>query len=208
MGLLTGKTALVTGAARGIGKAVAMKFAKEGANIAFTDLVLNDDMAAGLDATRKEIEALGVTCRAYAGNAADFEETEKEPLVLPSRFPNLLVNGTSGIAVGMATNIPPHNLREIIDAVVKVIDNVVEEDRATTIEEVMEIVKGPDFPTGASILGTHGIEQAYRTGRGKIKVRAVTDIETMANGKSRIIVSELPFMVNKARLIEIFAELH
>lgn len=138
----------------------------------------------------------------------NFDETEREPLVLPSRFPNLLVNGTSGIAVGMATNIPPHNLRETIDAVVKIIDNVVEEERATTIEEIMEIVKGPDFPTGATILGTHGIQQAYRTGRGKIKVRAVTDIETMPNGKSRIIVSELPFMVNKARLIEKIAELH
>ena len=140
--------------------------------------------------------------------APNFDETEKEPLVLPSRFPNLLVNGTSGIAVGMATNIPPHNLREVINAVVKIIDNMVEEDRATTIEEVMEIIKGPDFPTGASILGTRGIEHAYRTGRGKIKVRAVTDIETMPNGKSRIIVSELPFMVNKARLIEKIAELH
>ena len=138
----------------------------------------------------------------------NFDETEKEPLVLPSRFPNLLVNGTSGIAVGMATNIPPHNLQEVINAVVKIIDNVIEEDRATTIEEVLDIVKGPDFPTGATILGTHGIEHAYRTGRGKIKVRAVTDIETMANGKSRIIVSELPFMVNKARLIEKIAELH
>lgn len=140
--------------------------------------------------------------------APNFDETEKEPLVLPSRFPNLLVNGTSGIAVGMATNIPPHNLREVINAVVKIIDNIVEEDRATTIEEIMEIIKGPDFPTGASILGTRGIEHAYRTGRGKIRVRAVTDIETMPNGKSRIIVSELPFMVNKARLIEKIAELH
>ena len=138
----------------------------------------------------------------------NFDETEKEPLVLPSRFPNLLVNGTSGIAVGMATNIPPHNLQEVINAVVKIIDNVIEEDRATTIEEVLDIVKGPDFPTGATILGTHGIEHAYRIGRGKIKVRAVTDIETMSNGKSRIIVSELPFMVNKARLIEKIAELH
>ena len=138
----------------------------------------------------------------------NFDETEKEPLVLPSRFPNLLVNGTSGIAVGMATNIPPHNLRETVNAVVKIIDNIVEEERATTIEEIMEIIKGPDFPTGAMILGTRGIQQAYRTGRGKIKVRAVTDIETMPNGKSRIIVSELPFMVNKARLIEKIAELH
>ena len=137
----------------------------------------------------------------------NFDETEKEPLVLPSRFPNLLVNGTSGIAVGMATNIPPHNLREIVSAVVKIIDNKVEENRRTTIEELLEIVKGPDFPTGAMILGTRGIEEAYRTGRGKIRTRAVTEIEAMANGKSRIIVSELPYMVNKARLIEKIAEL-
>ncbi len=137
----------------------------------------------------------------------NFDETEKEPTVLPSRFPNLLVNGTSGIAVGMATNIPPHNMREVINAVVKLIDNKVNEDRQTTIEEVLEIVKGPDFPTGAMILGTRGIEEAYRTGRGKIRVRAVTDIEPMANGKSRIIVTELPYMVNKARLIEKIAEL-
>ena len=137
----------------------------------------------------------------------NFDETEKEPTVLPSRYPNLLVNGTSGIAVGMATNIPPHNLREIIGAVVKMIDNRVEGDRDTTIEEIMEIVKGPDFPTGATILGRRGIEEAYRTDRSKIKVRAVTNIETMANGKSRIIVTELPYMVNKARLIEKIADL-
>ncbi|MFR3730519.1 DNA gyrase subunit A [Lacrimispora sp.] len=137
----------------------------------------------------------------------NFDETEKEPDVLPSRYPNLLVNGTSGIAVGMATNIPPHNLREIIGAVVKVIDNQVEENRETTMEEILEIVKGPDFPTGATILGKRGIEEAYRTGRGKIRVRAVSDIETMPNGKSRIIVTELPYMVNKARLIEKIAEL-
>ena len=137
----------------------------------------------------------------------NFDETEREPVVLPSRYPNLLVNGASGIAVGMATNIPPHNLREIIGAVVKMIDNRVQEDRETTMEELMEIVKGPDFPTGATILGRRAIEQAYRTGRSKIKVRAVTNIETMANGKSRIIVSELPYMVNKARLIEKIADL-
>ena len=137
----------------------------------------------------------------------NFDETEKEPTVLPSRFPNLLVNGTTGIAVGMATNIPPHNLREIIEAVVKIIDNRIEEERDTVIEELLPIVKGPDFPTGAQILGTRGIEQAYRTGRGKIRVRAVTDIETMPNGKSKIVVTELPFMVNKARLIEKIAEL-
>ena len=137
----------------------------------------------------------------------NFDETEREPVVLPSRYPNLLVNGTSGIAVGMATNIPPHNLREVISAVVKIIDNIIEEDRDTTIEELLEIVKGPDFPTGATILGTRGIEEAYRTGRGKICVRAVTNIETLPNGKSRIIVTELPYLVNKARLIEKIAEL-
>ena len=136
-----------------------------------------------------------------------FDETEKEPTVLPSRFPNLLVNGTSGIAVGMATNIPPHNLREVIDAVVRIIDDQIEDKGTTTIEEILQIIKGPDFPTGATILGTRGIEEAYRTGRGKIRVRAVTDIETMPNGKSRIIVTELPYMVNKARLIEKIAEL-
>ncbi|MDO5798455.1 MAG: DNA gyrase subunit A [Eubacteriales bacterium] len=137
----------------------------------------------------------------------NFDETEREPVVLPSRYPNLLVNGTSGIAVGMATNIPPHNLREVINAVVRIIDNIIEEDRETTIEELLEIVKGPDFPTGATILGTRGIEEAYRTGRGKIRVRAVTNIETLPNGKSRIIVTELPYLVNKARLIEKIAEL-
>lgn len=137
----------------------------------------------------------------------NFDETEREPDVLPSRYPNLLVNGTSGIAVGMATNIPPHNLREVIGAVVKIIDNQVEENRETTMEEVLDIIKGPDFPTGATILGKRGIEEAYRTGRGKIRVRAVSDIETMPNGKSRIIVTELPYMVNKARLIEKIADL-
>ncbi len=137
----------------------------------------------------------------------NFDETEKEPTVLPARYPNLLVNGTSGIAVGMATNIPPHNLREIIAAVVKLIDNQVNEERETSIEEIMEIVKGPDFPTGATILGKRGIEEAYRTGRGKIRVRAVSDIETLPNGKSRIIVTEIPYLVNKARLIEKIAEL-
>lgn len=137
----------------------------------------------------------------------NFDETEKEPVVLPSRFPNLLVNGGTGIAVGMATNIPPHNLREVIAAVVKIIDNKVEENRETTMEELLSIIKGPDFPTAATILGTRGIEEAYRTGRGKIKVRAVTDIETMPNGKSHIIVTDLPYLVNKARLIEKMAEL-
>ena len=137
----------------------------------------------------------------------NFDETEKEPSVLPSRYPNLLVNGTSGIAVGMATNIPPHNLTETINAIVKIIDNKVEKNRDTTIEEIMEIIKGPDFPTGATILGRKDIEQAYRTGRGKIKTRAVSEIETMDNGKSRIIVTELPYMVNKAKLVEKIASL-
>lgn len=137
----------------------------------------------------------------------NFDETEKEPVVLPSRFPNLLVNGAQGIAVGMATNIPPHNLGEVIDAVVTIIDNKVEEDRDTDIDEILEVIKGPDFPTGATILGKSGIESAYRTGRGKIRVRAVTDIEPMKNGKQRIVVTELPYMVNKARLIEKIAEL-
>lgn len=137
----------------------------------------------------------------------NFDETEKEPTVLPARYPNLLVNGSSGIAVGMATNIPPHNLREIISAVVKIIDNRVEEDQDTAMEEIMDIVKGPDFPTAATIVGRNGIEEAYRTGRGKVRVRAVSDIETMPNGKSRIIVTELPYQVNKARLIEKIADL-
>ena len=137
----------------------------------------------------------------------NFDETEKEPTVLPSRYPNLLVNGTTGIAVGMATNIPPHNLRDVIHAVVKLIDNEVE-DKETEIDELIDVVKGPDFPTGGIILGTQGINEAYRTGRGKIRVRAVTDIEPMQNGKNRIVVTELPYLVNKARLIEKIAELH
>ena len=137
----------------------------------------------------------------------NFDETEKEPSVLPSRYPNLLVNGTTGIAVGMATNIPPHNLREVVEAIVKIIDNRILEDKETEIEEILSIVKAPDFPTGGIILGTRGSEEAYRTGRGKVRVRAVTDIETMANGKTRIIVTELPYMVNKANLILKIAEL-
>ena len=137
----------------------------------------------------------------------NFDETEREPSVLPARYPNLLVNGTSGIAVGMATNIPPHNLKETIYGVVKIIDNLILENRETTMEELLKIVKGPDFPTGATILGTRGIEEAYRTGRGKIRVRAVSNIETLPNGKSQIIVTELPYMVNKARLIEKIADL-
>ena len=139
--------------------------------------------------------------------APNFDETEKEPVVLPSRFPNLLVNGTNGIAVGMATNIPPHNLKEVIGAVVKIIDDQIDENGETTLEDIMQIIKGPDFPTGAEILGTRGIEESYRTGRGKIRVRAITNIEPMQNGKNRIVVTELPFMVNKARLIEKIAEL-
>ncbi|MDE6714578.1 MAG: DNA gyrase subunit A [Lachnospiraceae bacterium] len=137
----------------------------------------------------------------------NFDETEKEPSVLPSRYPNLLVNGTTGIAVGMATNIPPHNLREVIDAVVKIIDNRVEENRTTDIDELLEIVKGPDFPTGAEILGTAGIEEAYRTGRGKVRLRGITNIETLPNGKSQIVITELPYMVNKANMILKMAEL-
>ncbi len=140
--------------------------------------------------------------------APNFDETEKEPVVLPSRYPNLLVNGTSGIAVGMATNIPPHNLREIVSAVVKIIDNHIEEDRETDIDEILDIVKGPDFPTGGVMLGTKGAEEAYRTGRGKVRVRAVTNMETLPNGRTRIIVTELPYMVNKANLVLKIAELH
>ncbi len=153
------------------------------------------------------MELLAVINKNTVDYVPNFDETEKEPTVLPSRYPNLLVNGTQGIAVGMATNIPPHNLREVIQAVVKMIDNKVQEDRDTDIEELLPIVKGPDFPTGGIILGTRGVEEAYRTGRGKIRVRGVTSIESMPNGKSRIIVSELPYMVNKARLIEKIAEL-
>ena len=139
--------------------------------------------------------------------APNFDETEKEPVVLPARFPNILVNGTSGIAVGMATNIPPHNLREVIGAVVKIIDDQIADKDVTSIDEIMEIVKGPDFPTGGTILGTRGIEEAYRTGRGKIRVRAVSNIEPMDNGKNRIVITEIPYMVNKARLLEKIAEL-
>ena len=139
--------------------------------------------------------------------APNFDETEKEPVVMPARYPNLLVNGTSGIAVGMATNIPPHNLREVVSAIVKIIDNIIEEDRTTDLEEILGIVKGPDFPTGAEILGTRGIDEAYRTGRGKIRGRGLSNIETLPNGKSEIIVTEIPYMVNKARLIENIAAL-
>ena len=138
----------------------------------------------------------------------NFEETEKEPVILPSRIPNLLINGSQGIAVGMATNIPPHNLRETVDAIKLIINNRIEEKRETTIDEVMEVIKGPDFPTGAIIMGRNGINQAYRTGRGKIRVRSVTNIEPMDGGKSRIVVTEIPYLVNKARMIEKIAELH
>ncbi|WP_432629780.1 DNA gyrase subunit A [Brotaphodocola sp.] len=173
---------------------------------------VDGDGAAAMRYTEARLSKISMEMLADIGkNTVDFipnfDETEKEPVVLPARFPNLLVNGTTGIAVGMATNIPPHNLREVISAVVKIIDNRVEEDRETSIEEILDIVKGPDFPTGAEILGRAGIEEAYRTGRGKIRVRAVSDIETMPNGKSRIVVTELPYLVNKARLIEKIAEL-
>ncbi len=173
---------------------------------------VDGDGAAAMRYTEARLSKISMEMLADIGKdtvdfVPNFDETEREPVVLPSRFPNLLVNGTTGIAVGMATNIPPHNLREVIQAVVKIIDNRVEEKRDTAIEEILEIIKGPDFPTGAQILGTRGIEEAYRTGRGKIRVRAITNIETMPNGKSRIIVTELPYMVNKARLIEKMAEL-
>ncbi len=173
---------------------------------------VDGDGAAAMRYTEARLSRISMEMLADIGKdtvdfAPNFDETEKEPVVLPSRYPNLLVNGTTGIAVGMATNIPPHNLREVIGAVVKLIDNRIEEDRDTTLEEVLEIVKGPDFPTGATILGKAGIEEAYRTGRGKIRVRAVSDIEALPNGKSRIVVTELPYLVNKARLIEKIAEL-
>ena len=173
---------------------------------------VDGDGAAAMRYTEARLSRISMEMLADIGKdtvdfVPNFDETEKEPTVLPSRYPNLSVNGTSGIAVGMATNIPPHNLREVIGAVVKIIDNQVEENRETTIDEVMDIIKGPDFPTGAEVLGKAGIEEAYRTGRGKIRVRAVSNIETMPNGKSRIIVTEIPYLVNKARLIEKIAEL-
>ena len=173
---------------------------------------VDGDGAAAMRYTEARLSKISMEMLADIGKdtvdfVPNFDETEKEPTVLPARFPNLLVNGTNGIAVGMATNIPPHNLREVIAAVVKIIDNRIEEQRETGLDEIMEIVKGPDFPTGAQILGRRGIEEAYRTGKGKIRVRAVTNIESMQNGKSRIIVTEIPYMVNKARLIEKMAEL-
>ena len=173
---------------------------------------VDGDGAAAMRYTEARLSRISMEMLADIGKdtvdfVPNFDETEKEPTVLPSRYPNLLVNGTSGIAVGMATNIPPHNLREVIGAVVKIIDNQVEENRETTIDEVMDIIKGPDFPTGAEVLGKAGIDEAYRTGRGKIRVRAVSNIETMPNGKSRIIVTEIPYLVNNARLIVKIAEL-
>ena len=173
---------------------------------------MDGDGAAAMRYTEARLSKISMEMLADIGKdtvdfVPNFDETEKEPTVLPSRFPNLLVNGTTGIAVGMATNIPPHNLREVINGVVKIIDNQVLEDRGTDIEELLTIVKGPDFPTGGTILGTAGINEAYRTGRGKVRVRAVTSIEPMQNGKNRIVVTELPYMVNKARLIEKIAEL-
>ena len=173
---------------------------------------VDGDGAAAMRYTEARLSKISMEMLADIGKdtvdfVPNFDETEKEPTVLPSRFPNLLVNGTTGIAVGMATNIPPHNLREVINGVVKIIDNQVLEDRGTDIEELLTIVKGPDFPTGGTILGTAGINEAYRTGRGKVRVRAVTSIEPMQNGKNRIVVTELPYMVNKARLIEKIAEI-
>ena len=173
---------------------------------------MDGDGAAAMRYTEARLSKISMELLADIGKdtvdfVPNFDETEKEPTVLPSRYPNLLVNGTTGIAVGMATNIPPHNLREVVDAVVKIIDNQVEEGRKTDIEEVLSIVKAPDFPTGGLILGTRGSEEAYRTGRGKIRVRAVTDIETLPNGKNQIVVTELPYLVNKANLIQKIAEL-
>ncbi len=173
---------------------------------------VDGDSAAAMRYTEARLSKISMEMLADIGKdtvdfVPNFDETEKEPTVLPSRFPNLLVNGTTGIAVGMATNIPPHNLTEVINAVVKIIDNRVEEDRDTEIDELLDCVKGPDFPTGGIILGRRGIESAYRTGRGKIKVRGVSDIVLMENGKSQIIITELPFLVNKARLLEKIAEL-
>ena len=173
---------------------------------------VDGDGAAAMRYTEARLSKISMELLADIGKdtvdfVPNFDETEKEPVVLPARFPNLLVNGTTGIAVGMATNIPPHNLREVIAAIVKMIDNRIEEDRETDIEEILQIIKGPDFPSGGIILGKSGIEEAYRTGRGKIKVKSVTNIEPMANGKNRIVVTEIPYMVNKARLIEKIAEL-
>ena len=158
---------------------------------------VDGDGAAAMRYTEARLSKISMEMLADIGKdtvdfVPNFDETEKEPVVLPSRYPNLLCNGTTGIAVGMASNIPPHNLREVIDGVIVMIDNKVSEDRETSLEEIMNVIKGPDFPTGATIVGHRGIEEAYRTGRGKIIVRSVTDIEPMANGKNRIVVTELP----------------
>ncbi len=173
---------------------------------------VDGDGAAAMRYTEARLSKISVEMLADIGKDTvdmlpNFDDTEKEPAVLPARYPNLLVNGTTGIAVGMATNIPPHNLRETIDAVIKIIEDK-KAGVETTIEDIMKIIKGPDFPTGAQILGTRGIEESYRTGRGKILVRAISEIEPMENGKHRIVVTELPYLVNKARLIEKIAELH
>lgn len=173
---------------------------------------VDGDGAAAMRYTEARLSRISMEMTADIGKdtvdfVPNFDETEKEPAVLPARFPNLLVNGTTGIAVGMATNIPPHNLTETINGVLKIIENRIVGDRETEIEELLDIVKGPDFPTGATILGRNGINSAYRTGRGKIKVRAVTEIEPMSSNRQRIVVTELPYMVNKARLIEKIAEL-
>ena len=173
---------------------------------------VDGDGAAAMRYTEARLTKISMEMLAEIGKdtvdfVPNFDETEKEPAVLPSRFPNLLVNGTTGIAVGMATNIPPHNLREVVAAVVKIIDNRVDEGRDTEIDEILSIVKAPDFPTGGIIMGTAGAQQAYRTGRGKVVTRAVTDIEAMGNGKSRIVVTELPYLVNKAKRIQKIAEL-
>ncbi len=173
---------------------------------------VDGDGAAAMRYTEARLSKISMEMLADIGKdtvdfVPNFDETEKEPTILPSRFPNLLVNGSSGIAVGMATNIPPHNLKEVVDAVVRVIDDRIEGRGETNLDEVMQIIKGPDFPTGATILGRSGIEEAYRTGRGKIRVRAVTNIETLPNGRNRIVITELPYLVNKARLIEKMAEL-
>lgn len=173
---------------------------------------VDGDSAAAMRYTEARMSKISMELIADIGKdtvdfVPNFDESLKQPSVLPARFPNLLVNGTAGIAVGMATNIPPHNLGEIIDGVVKLIDNQVIENRETDMDELLDIIKGPDFPTAATILGTAGIEEAYRTGKGIVKVRAVSEIEAMSGGKNRIIVTELPYQVNKAKLVEKIAEL-
>ncbi|KXG73836.1 DNA gyrase subunit A [Thermotalea metallivorans] len=168
---------------------------------------IDGDGAAAMRYTEARLSKLAIELLRDIGKETvdfvpNFDETLKEPAVLPSRFPNLLVNGSNGIAVGMATSIPPHNLSEVIDATIKMID-----DEETTVEDLIKIVKGPDFPTGATIMGVEGIKEAYRTGQGRITVRANVEIEQAAKGKTQIIVSEIPYQVNKAKLIEKIAEL-